>query len=426
MTRYRTMLGWWLAAFIGLAQPALADDKLIQVQKVVIDVVDGKSTLVGVGKGPFTDAYPNGIDMSGKVKSQEAGKPAPRDNLAQSKISPTDDTERDFGSIGAKQGSIIANESGKDVKEIDISTKGTDSKGADNKIDSKSTDGDDFDTEISADGKTIKLKAKKGKELKPDENIWIKMPKGPQPQDKGTKIYSGKVVLAQASLPQHPGKPGYPAVSNSTGTAVVGLQINGGVQTLTFGGAGAVQVATYFNGSTTTNPLIDSIIGSQILIDDMTILGPSALLAGAYQLSDSAIALAQSGQALLHASLTNGLLIPDQMHPGFARITATLGFFEEALTDAQSRYLDEFFGISMADQLIFDSDLLVGTLGLTVNGSGVGNVSIASVIPEPDMAGMLLASTLIAAAFNRRRMLAATRSSRLLKRPHTTIRPRLN
>jgi hypothetical protein len=55
---------------------ALADDKLILAQKVELKNVDGNSTWVGVGKGPFTDSFPNGIDATGNVAAQAPGKPA--------------------------------------------------------------------------------------------------------------------------------------------------------------------------------------------------------------------------------------------------------------------------------------------------------------------------------------------------------------
>lgn len=386
-----------------LAQAANADDKLIQVQKVTVGVVNGNATLQGVGKGPFTDAYPNGIDMSGKVKMQKAGEPAPRDMLAQSKISPTDDTEREFGSIGAKQGSVIVNDSGKAVKEIDITTQGNDGTGAANNIDPKSTDGDDFDTEISKDGKTIKLKAKPGKELGKDEQIWIKMPKGPQPGDKGDKIYKGKVVLAQASLPVLPWSPTTPKAANESGTATVSLQLSGGIQTLSFLGAGNITNTTYADGSGAITALLDPIIGSQLVIDDMVILGQSAKVVGAWRLSDSALALVQNGQTVFHAELVNALLIPDPLHPGSADIMAALGFFSEALSDLGSRYLDEYFQISRADGFVFHSDLLSATNGLTIGGSARGSAALVGQVAEPGSLMLLLASAIAGVAGGHKR-----------------------
>jgi hypothetical protein len=97
------MLAALVALTVSVSSSAWADEKLILVQKVELKVVGGKSTWVGVGNGPFKDRYPNGIDASGTIMMQLPGKPAPKAGLTQSRMSATDVTKREFGSIAARR-----------------------------------------------------------------------------------------------------------------------------------------------------------------------------------------------------------------------------------------------------------------------------------------------------------------------------------
>lgn len=359
---------------------ATADDKLILAQKVELKTVDGNPTLVGVGKGPFTDMYPNGIDQSGKVTEQKPGKPSPADDLTQGRIPPGAGIKRDFGSIGASQGSIILNSSGKEVKEIEITTKGKDSNNNDNKIDPKSKDGDDFEVQLSPDGKTITLKAKAGKELQKNERIWMLIPKGPQPGDPGPKIYEGKVTLASAT----PSAPGFQIPGNPKAEATsasVSFQTLDGVGTLSFKPA-TIDLATYLDGTTSNSPT-DKVIGGQILIDNMKLLGPSPDIPGAFQFSDSSLAVVGDGQTLFQSGLTNVLLVPDPENPGKTHFQADLGFLIEGRAGG-SRFLDEYFNFSSnLSGLFSQSDLLSVTKNFTISGETNANILLSASVPEP-------------------------------------------
>jgi hypothetical protein len=376
------VIGLLCAAFSGAV---LGDDKLILAQKVELKVVDGNSTYVGVGTGPFTDRFPNGIDASGNVANQQAGKPAPATDLTQGRIPPGATVKREFGSIGASQGSIIQNSSGKDVKEIEVTTKGKDAANNDNTIDANSKDGADFDTTIA--GKTITFKAKAGKELKPNQRIWMLIPEGPQPGTPGNKIYEGKVTTALLVPPPQPGFDRPTQVAAVSETATVSLGINGALKTLSFT-AGAIDFTRYGDGSTSSSPALDFTVGSQMAIGDMAILGPSSL-SGAFELSDSGISLTQNGRVIFQGELVNGLLIPDPQRSGWAHIQARFGFFEEGSALPGSRFMQEHFGEAAEGGFFIDADLLLATNGLAVPGTGQGIALVAGVIPEPPSAALM-------------------------------------
>ena len=377
------VIGLLCAAFSGAA---LGDDKLILAQRVELKVVDGNSTYVGVGAGPFSDRFPYGIDASGNVANQQNGKPAPATDLTQGRIPPGATVKREFGSIGASQGSIIQNSSGKDVKEIEVTTKGKDAANKDNAIDAKSKDGDDFDATIS--GKTITFKAKAGKELKPNQRIWMLIPEGPQPGTPGNKIYEGKVTTAQFVPPPQAGFDRPTQVAAVSETVAVSLGINGTLKTLSFT-AGAIDFTSYGDGSTNRSPALDFAVGSQVAIGDMTILGPSSL-SGAFDLSDSGISLTRNGRVIFQGELVNGLLIPDPQHSGWAHVQARFGFFEEGSALPGSRFMQEHFGEATEGGFFMDADLLLATNGLAVPGTGHGIALVAGVIPEPASAVLMV------------------------------------
>jgi hypothetical protein len=180
-----------------------------------------------------------------------------------------------------------------------------------------------------------------------------------------------------------------PKAGNNTNTASVSY--NAGANTLSFS-PGAVNFATYFNGTTVNaNAPGESVIGAQIQIGDMQILGPDASVPGAFDLSDSGVSLTEGGVTLLQGELINDLLIPDPDRPGFATIQGSMSFLTEGVM-MRSRYVSEFFGDSSESDLFFETDILAATGNLGGDGQGFGTVQIASVagIPEPGAWGLML------------------------------------
>jgi hypothetical protein len=409
------VIGLALSSIVPSA--GMADDKLILVQRVELTTVDGNATYVGIGTGPFTTAFPNGIDVSGAVTEQKPGKPAPTTDLTQGRIADSATTEAEFGSIGATQGSIIKNSAGKPVDTIQITTQGM-TGGTANGIDTKSTDGSDFDTAIA--GKTITFTAKTGKALPKNQFIWMLIPKGPQPGTAGDKIYKGKVTTVGALTPPAPERQTAqaPKAGNTSGAVAT---FSSATQTISFS-AGEVSFAKYFDGTTVTaNGPGEPVIGTQIQVGDMQILGPSPSVPGAFALSDSGVALVANGQTLLQGELVNDLLIPDASHPGFAEIQGSLSFWDEGAM-VGSRYVGEFFSDSIASDLFIDTDLLAATGNLTTDGSGVGSAVVASVaVPEPST-DVLLSIGLLAFLGSVTRRATGVRLSRLPRAPSSQRR----
>jgi PEP-CTERM motif-containing protein len=273
------------------------------------------------------------------------------------------------------------------VNSIQITTQGM-TGGTDNAIDSKSTDGDDFNATIN--GKTITFTAKDGKALKNNQYIWMRIPEGPQPGTEGSKIYKGKVTTAALTPPPSPEvqMARVPEAGNTAG-AVVAYQST--TQTLSFS-AGNVSFTTYFDDTTVmTNGPGETVIGAEIQVGDMHILGPSSSVPGAFALSDSGVALVVNGETVLQGEVVNSLLIPDLKRPVFAEIQGSLlSFFTEGVMHG-SQYISEFFSNSTASDLFVETDLLAATDNLAMDGAGHGGAVIASVsVPEPSTWAMLL------------------------------------
>jgi hypothetical protein len=380
-------------AAVAPTSGALADSKTILIQKVMLTgvMVNGQLVIayVGVGKGPFSNMYPLGICATATCPQVAGVSPVPLTTLTQGRIDAAATAARDFGSIGASQGSIIRNNTGSPVTSIMISTKGM-TNGTANTINPNSMDGQAFTTALT--NTSVTFTAGQGDALAPVGLLWMLIPPGPQPGMPGAKIYTGQVTLMPPAAPPPAPAPAAPMAPAAGNTSGAGLSYNAGTSTISFNG-GNVSFATYVSGTTaTTNGPTENVIGSQIQIGDMQVLGPSSSVPGAFQLSDSGVALVQNGQTILQGELINDLLIPDPSVPGDAEIQGSLSIFEEG-EGLGSEYIDEYFADSLASDLFVNSNLLAVTDDLTQDGDATGSAVIASVASVPEPSSIILLAT---------------------------------
>jgi hypothetical protein len=291
-----------------------------------------------------------------------------------------------FGSIAAPEGSVIGNSTNSDGTAGSTITGFTMTLPAGSTWDPASTGGDLFNAPTLSNGnRTITFK---GGSIKVGQTFWSMIPKVPD----GTV---GTVLTAAAPNPNPPQIIGPPA------NPQIGTRPLAG--TVTFDGSNrfsidpaAIFFAEYLDGSIVTGSApFESLLGASINIDPFQLIGASASVAGAYQLSDSEVTIDDG--SLFSASLTDVLLIPDGGAGGLSdRIQASLSF-TNGLTDAGSQFVDQLLGIDLAGgsaDLYIDSSILAATGNLNFAGRSSATETIGTPTPEPSgfwaMGGALL------------------------------------
>jgi hypothetical protein len=172
-----SLLGLAGALALGVSAPAYAADKgLVALEPVSFD----GTTYTGTDpKGPFSIGYPKGLDKN----DPDSATAALSDKVKAGTTYP-------WGSVGAKNGSFIQNNTGKNICKIVVST----------------TDGSTFDTApqsganwtatVSKDKQTITFTAVKDPDncIKNGGWFWMQVPESPQPGSGTPPTLSGSIA----------------------------------------------------------------------------------------------------------------------------------------------------------------------------------------------------------------------------------------
>jgi hypothetical protein len=146
-------------------------------------VTDKEGTFVGVGTGPFTTKFPDGVKDDGKTLDRSK---VVADNF---------DKPYTWGSSGSDGGMVIKNISGKPICELTVRTLDDTTFPKDT---AKYQAPEGWEVTVSDDGKKLTVKAKK----KPDNCVahgawfWMKAPASPKPTEKGGATLEGQLALA--------------------------------------------------------------------------------------------------------------------------------------------------------------------------------------------------------------------------------------
>ena len=311
----------------------------------------------------------------------------------------------DMNGTGMLVGTILKNLSGSAVDDVEITVT---SKG--DSINRSSSGGglftivkffDAAGKDVTSDPKVpaVKVEFEKGKGTGVPNNamFWMLVPR--TNSDFGDKAPKGKFTFDGLATPQVVIK-GDLRLAPDPNSALIRNDAN---PTITFNKSqdmltflpGNVNFVKYENGtSTRTNNATESVIGSQITIDPMKVIGPSTIT-GAFRLGDSFIDVALNGHVFQAATLTNDLLIPDHSVPGFDSVLQSTLIMNTSVPNEASRYVSEMLDKyieqntgSYSLALFFRTDLLAPTItdDLTKSGmstKGVLDVTLATAIPEP-------------------------------------------
>jgi hypothetical protein len=158
---------------------------------------------------------------------------------------------------------------------------------------------------------------------------------------------------------------------------------------------GNINFVQYKDGSTLRmNTSFESVIGSQVTIDPMKVLGPSSI-PGAFQLQDALVDVELSGHIFHIATLTNGVLIPDKSVAGFDSVLEGALVWNTSVPELPSQYLSQIEDMLLNHDkgdlelgMFFRTNLLDPTItnDLTMDGTstaGLLQITPALSIPEP-------------------------------------------
>ena len=365
----------------SLAAAAWAKDWPIFIQRV--QIVPGAAppdVVQGIGDGKFSEANKKGVPVNAKDPDGR------RAILSGHKLDDSmigANNEVAWGSAGYTKGVVFTNDARDDKGKrfiitgmvITAKNKGDTFKGSDGGSDFVLTPGTN-----KAGFATLTIEAKKGKEINPDECIWMQVPKTPDTDRKPFKGYltGQKQPSADDSSPSSVPMPLTPSVGTSTASAMVSFTYSSG--NLSFSPVD-VTIAEYCDGSfSLSDDSSENMIGAGIQLDATTLLGPGGSTPGSFSFSDTSLSIAQQTDGLaVEGTLTDVLLIPDNSVPGFDSILVGNLVWGGGAIDPRSRYLMEEYSLSHNVAVFFRSNLLTVTNNLTQDGEASGPLQLSAV-----------------------------------------------
>jgi hypothetical protein len=308
-----------------------------------------------------------------------------------------------FKSSGWPNGGLFTNRTGSVIQDLEITLTSGDTfaKGI--------SGGKAFPTvTYSADMKTVTFSGGNipsvapGAAVAPANMFWLKIPLSADFQG-GVGTYKGnatpvppppKPAEKKSSLPEGGNKDPISNPAQITFDATTGsFQFS----------PGAFDFVEYQDGTVaTTNSASESIIGSMIEIDPTSLIGPSPDVAGAFQLGDSYLVIANNLQdptenVFLSGALVQLLLIPQSSSGGFDSVLQATISPQEAGMGLGSSFLNQLLAANPGGglQLDFETNLLAATDDLTVSGSSTGTVLVNINGPEPSTAVLFVGAALV-------------------------------
>jgi hypothetical protein len=333
----------------------------------------GSGKYLPVGDGPYKDT--NG---AGGIKRSDATGA----DLGNSRFGPP---AVGFSSIGHAKGAFHKNISDNVIEDVHIKLLGADT------VDPASIGGSAFPmVMISADMKEVWFS---GGNIMKNDMIWSMFPKF------GAGVAQGYLTAPKPKPPEKKQEGLKCTGSNSSNSSY-----DSSTQTIQLQG-GSTNFAKYSDG--TNGNLSDAIIGTNISVQPMHIVGPSPDVPGAMQLSDSDISFSLGSTTYLTAGLTDALVYPDFSVPGFDSVVQASLYWSQGDLTLGSRILSEFYpndGVGQNEIVLFyRSNLLSQTAQLTRSGSALGMLAVSNAVPEPAAVALILAGAAALIGAPRRR-----------------------
>jgi hypothetical protein len=328
--------------------------------------------------------------------------------------------DSDFGALspvpsrGFPNGSVITNGSSKDLEDLHLKITSPGDTWA-----VTSGAGSPFSTVTLSPDKTDLVLS--GGKVPPGSSFWLRMP--PTKEKGGTYTFEGRATPMNPPKPKAPQKSVVPEAGNAPRQPAPDAPENSQIPDsaspprLSYSGGtfeffpGNINFANYRDGSSAlANSPSESIIGAEMKIGPMQLVGSSPDIPGLFLLSSSTFSIEKDGFTLLDAGLDNIILTRDFSVPGFDTLVQATLRLPQSENALRSQFIDELFaGYGQGGALLdFYSSILSVTNDLTFPGESSGAVITNAIVtnggvPEPDALLLLSFGLLALGAMVRKR-----------------------